>query len=799
MGLIRELKRRIWLVVAVMAVILSLTVGYVTAQQSYYASLLEMSTAQHQADLTCRKLKRESKRIAAKDAKVAAKTARWLTSIRASTEAIQQPESDWVESQPTKPAATRDHFHWAFSPLRKVEVPETDPADGQARNGIDRFIIRGLVDQDVGLQATADNHVLARRFWLGLTGLPPSAQDLQETEQLSQTGLDLLVAELLERDGYGEHWGQYWLDLVQYADSNGYEEDEIRPHAYPFRDFAIWAFNQDLPFDQFLRWQIAGDEINVHNPMAVAATGFLTAPPYNTFIPQESERYDELDNIVSTVGSAMLGVSVGCARCHDHPYDEITIDEYYSMVAIFKPTRREIRYLVPDTGDAFNAVAGEIDEFREEIRQMRLARVKEDRIADLEDFTEEEKDILRLPLDPNNKEQIRLLSLCRRCLMFDDTFIDEKTKPLPKDKERFDYLMSEIENRSPTLPPRPPQGLTIAGSEIGESPVLHGGSLSNQDGVVGPGFIDQLTAVDEEGNPLDWKHWDPSKPRTALAKWITDVDQGAGAVAARVAVNRIWQYHFGRGLVDTPSNLGTEGGEPSHPDLLEWLAGEFVDSGWSVKHIHRLILCSATYRQARLTGETPSEQDRKLYRGHRPTRLTAEMFRDSLLQIGGRLNRRMYGPPYQPPIPREGIMNRDKENPDKTWPTNVINRPEVRRRSIYAMRRRTNPIPMFQLFDSPCGLFSCPQRRDTIVPTQALALWNDQFVRQQSYWIATRILADTNQDQPAAVQQLFRETLGRHPDSHELARATAFLQRPDTKLEDLTQVLLMSNEFWYVN
>jgi hypothetical protein len=442
---------------------------------------------------------------------------------------------------------------------------------------------------------------------------------------------------------------------------------------------------------------------------------------------------------------------------------------------------------------------GEVDEFREEIRLMRLARVKEDRISKLEDFTEADKDLLRLPLDPNNKEQMRLLSLCRRCLMFDDTYIDEDTKSLPKDKQRFEYLMSEIKRRSPTLPPRPIQGLTIAGSEVDESPVLHGGSLSQQDGAVGPGFIHQLTAVDEDGEPLEWKHWDKSKPRTALANWITDIDQGAGAVAARVAVNRIWQYHFGRGLVNTPSNVGTEGGLPSHGELLEWLAGELVDSGWSVKHIHRLILCSATYRQSRLAGEQPSDEDRQLYRGHWPTRLTAEMFRDSLLQMSARLNRRMYGPPYQPAIPKEGIMNRDKENPDETWPTSVINRPEVRRRSVYAMRRRTNPIPMFQLFDSPCGLFSCPQRRDTIVPTQALALWNDQFIRQQSYWISKRLLAENEQDQQSASEQLYVEVLGRRSDSAERSRAAAFLKGKDVRFADLTQVLLMSNEFWYLN
>jgi hypothetical protein len=742
--------------------------------------------------------------LAEDDADVRSETLRWtniisnltghMTSQRSST-----PREDLVEHPAIE---SRNAGHWAFENLMRVRVP-TVLDQGRARNPIDRFIIARLEQNGLSLQPPASPWILARRLWLGVTGLPPEPEDIRQIENADSEDFDRFVDDLLTKTVFGEHFARAWLDLARYADSNGYEEDELRPHAYPYRDFVIWAFNYDLPFDDFVRWQIAGDELNEENPMAVAATGFAVAGPYNTFMPQESERYDELDDIVSTMGAAMLGLSIGCARCHDHPYDDVASREYYSLVSIFHPTRRELRYLLPDGGREFRKLGDPYDQRMEEVQQILLTRVKDDNIEELE-FTDAEKDLLRQPIDLNNEEQISLLSRCNRCLLVDESYIEDDTEPLPQDKERYDRLRAEMDELWETLPRRPIQGLTIAGSKVVAMPILKGGALANKGPNVGPGFLAVLTAGDVDWSEDVWRDWDSQqpqpRPRAALANWMTDKDRGAGALVARVIVNRVWQHHFGRGLVITPSNFGYEGEPPSHPDLLEWLAVELVDSGWSLKHIHRLILNSATYRQSTASAaETYRiDPDNRWFSRWSRKRLTAEMFRDSLLRLGGNLNSRVYGPAFQPSIPRDAIFNRDTDDIDETWPTNVVARPEVWRRSIYILKRRTNPVPMLQLFDASEGTFSCAQRSTTTVPTQALALWNSQLVRAQSARIALRLRQEASDSEAALVDRVFMLLVGRHIDQEENSKATSFL-RQGGKLADLCQVLLMTNEFWYID
>ena len=339
----------------------------------------------------------------------------------------------------------------------------------------------------------------------------------------------------------------------------------------------------------------------------------------------------------------------------------------------------------------------------------------------------------------------------------------------------------------------------IKGSAVEPTPVLWGGSLSQQGDEMSPRFLSAFAIAEDQAVHHQWQAWDAgasvARPRAAFANWMTDLNAGAGSLAARVAVNRVWLHYFGKGIVDTPSNFGREGAAPSHPELLEWLACELVDSGWNIRHIHRLILGSATYRQA---SQGDQELDRGLFHGWWQQRLTGEMFRDSLLQLSGNFNDRMYGPAFQPPIPRAAILNRDKNAPDDTWPTLVIDRPEIWRRSIYILRKRTNPLPFLQLFDAPGGLISCPQRRDTTVPTQSLALWNDGFIRVQSHQIAAHALADSKYQVPGAIRRLFLRVLGRDADEQEVLRVEDFLDQGHG-LGDFAQVLLLSNEFWYFN
>jgi hypothetical protein len=731
--------------------------------------------------------------IAERDREVLAETKRWSSLIDATTRKMLASDTFSV-STPTFHADIPERFegHWASQSLQRTTVPPCN--NPNARNPIDHFIEAKLQTANESLGALADNQHLTRRLHLSIIGMLPEESELRSLPPITADEADSMVDRLLQSRHFGEHWAQYWLDLARYADSNGYEEDEIRPQSYVYRDFVIWALNHNLPWDQFLRWQIAGDELQYENPLAVAATGFLTAAPYNTFMPQESERFDELDDIVSTVGSAMLGVSVGCARCHDHPYDDIAIDEYYSLVSIFRNTQRKNGYLDQIAGEPFR----DVDLWKEEVHEILLDSARDDNIEDL-DLTDDEKAILKLPLDPTNKEQLRLLSMCDRCLMVDDSYIDEDSEPAERDRERYELLVEKIDAAMEVLPTAPLRGLVIKGSDVTKIPVLWGGSLFQPGDKVGPRFPGAFAIASSPDIHKAWQSWDPNnsspKPRSAFAHWITDLQAGAGSLAARVAVNRVWLHYFGLGLVDTPSNFGREGSEPSHPKLLEWLACELVDSGWNIRHIHRLILCSATFRQA---SQRDDNVARDLFHRWWPQRMTAEMFRDSLLQLSGLYNDRMYGPAFHPPIPRAAILNRHEDDPDETWPTVVIERPEIHRRSIYILKKRTNPLPFLQLFDSPGGLISCPQRQDTTVPTQSLALWNDSVMRMQAQQIAARAFADSKYHLEPAIQRLFLRLLGRNADQQEVERIEEFLNQGN-ELGDFAQVLLMSNEFWYFN
>ena len=735
---------------------------------------------------------------AKRDREILAETERWKALIERTT-------AEMFNGDLTVPVApvfagdfpARDHGHWAYQSLKRPAIPPSDHP--HVRNPIDCFVEAKLQTAEASLGPPADGRSLMRRLYLSITGILPTESDLAGSSKMSPDEVDRLVERLLENPQFGEHWAQYWLDLARYADSNGYEEDEARPQAYVYRDFVIWALNQNLPWDKFIRWQIAGDELQHRNPMAVAATGFLTAAPYNTFMPQESERFDELDDIVSTVSSAMLGTSVGCARCHDHPYDDIAIDEYYSLISIFKNTIRESGYLDKIAGEPFR----EVDQWKEEVRQILLDGARDENIEELE-ISDEEKAILRLPLDPNNQEQLKLLSMCERCLMVDDSYIDEDSEPRDCDRERYELLVEKIEAAEEELPTPPLRGLVITGSDATTIPVLWGGSLQQPGEHVGPRFPASLATAESRELHHQWQRWDPeshhpdlntSRPRSAFAHWITDLNAGAGSLVARVAVNRVWLHYFGTGIVDTPSDFGREGATPSHPELLEWLACELVDSGWNIRHIHRLITSSATYRQEACQEDSLA---RNLFHRWQPQRMSAEMFRDSLLQLSGLYNQRMYGPAFHPPIPKAAILNRIEDDPDETWPTVVVDRPEIYRRSIYIMKKRTNPLPFLQLFDSPGGLISCPQRRDTTVPTQALALWNDRVIRMQAHQIAARAFADSKYQADETIQRLFLRLLGRKADSQEVKRLEEFLNQGN-EFGDLAHVILMSNEFWYFN
>lgn len=688
--------------------------------------------------------------------------------------------------------------------MKTPSVPESGDSTW-IKNPIDAFVLAKLNEKGLSPAAEADAWTLARRIWLDLKGLPPTPDQVLKFVASNSSGTyEQAVEELLADQAFGEHWASFWLDLARYSDSNGYELDELKPYGFTYRDFVIWSMNEDVAFDEFLRWQIAGDLIAPDNPMAVAATGFFTNAPVNNFRPQESERYDELADQVSTLGRGMLGLSIGCARCHDHFYDPISHKEYHRLVAVLKDTKRETRYLVRDQGQAYLDSGGrEYEAAKKEIEQILMESIKDANIEEL-DFTRAEKDLLKQPIDPDNQEQALLLSKCNRCLEVYVEDIGENTRPRPADRKRYYELKAIIQKHEPHLAPLPPMGLTLSGDFVSEMPILKGGKADQKGKKVGPGFLTELTTGMPRFDKDQWKSWSDS-PRVALAEWMTDTEGGAGALVARVIVNRLWQHHFGQGLVSTPSDFGLLGDEPTHPELLEWLAGELVRNDWSLKHIHRLIVNSATYRQSTTPLQESFELDRQnqwLARQNQ-FRMSAEVVRDSILYCSGNLNEKSYGRPVFVKIPEAAIFA-TQDDPDYIWPLNTSDEDDRRRKSIYLVKKRTIPIPFLNLFDLPDASFSCEKRSRSVVPTQALTLMNSPLVKENTIHLAEKLAAKFDRSEDV-IDQAFLVILGRRPSVAEMELCMeSFADDPvqpysTSSLIDLCHTLFMTNEFIYRN
>lgn len=598
----------------------------------------------------------------------------------------------------------RDRDFWSFRPLAQVKVPGTGLA-GWVRTPIDNFIAAALDAKGLQPNPPADRRTLIRRAYQVLIGLPPTPEQVNAfIRDEDPNAYEKLIDRVLASPHYGERWARHWMDIARFAESHGYEQDYKRPFAFYYRDFLIKALNQDMPYDQFLRWQVAGDELAPSEPLALTATGFLGGGAFPTQLTEmefESARYDELDDMANTTGLAMLGLSIGCARCHDHKYDPIPTHDYYRMVATFTTT------------------------IRSEIE---------------------------LPMTPGQKPNTVMVA-------------GEGVKPMKHhaDGRGFPHFYKETF-------------------------FLKRGDVRQKQDVVQPGFLQVLMR-----NGKDETHWRTgisnastrtSLRRSALANWLTDVDSGAGHLAARVIVNRLWQHPFGRGIVATPNDFGLQGTAPSHPELLDWLANDLIKNGWQLKRLHKLIMTSAVFMQNNAFDETRAKIDRDnvlLWRWT-PRRLEAEPIRDSMLHVAGMLDRTMYG---------AGSLD---EN--------------MRRRSVYFFIKRSELIPMMMLFDWPEHLVSIGQRSVTTTPTQALAFMNSPQGRQYAQGFASRLGGKAT---PAAVARGYQLAFGRDPTTQELTLLSSFVVnqaasyrqggRTDAEqlaLIDFCQTLLGLNEFIYI-
>ncbi len=687
-----------------------------------------------------------------------------------------------------------DREHWAFRPLARVDFK------GREQNLIDSYFGDRVQEEE------ASKRVLVRRLYFDLIGLPPTPSQVDAfLNDESPDAYESLVDSLLANRHFGERWARHWLDVARYADSNGYEGDADRDDAWPYRDWVIRAMNDDLPFDTFTQWQLAGDEYEPENPDAVVATGFLAAGTQRIPVPSDTKkaklkiRYDELDDIVGTTGSAMLGLTLACARCHDHKFDAIPARDYYRMVAAFSVTERGVYSL--------SKPRREFERWKDNQR----VAWREFKMESLE-LSEAEKYLLRQPLNKSVTSQRALYEEYGDKLEIEDT---ELRAWLPDDERAHWDALEKAADEMVLDPLAPQQAFSVVDRQ--PEPIidylLDRGSVESRNEEVTFGFLQVMTRgkspedywsevapeatrgdlFDESG----FAHPRSTFQRKALAEWIGDVEHGAGPLVARVVVNRLWHHHFGEGFVPTPNDVGVQSEDPIHIDLLDTLSGALVSNDWRLKAIHKEIVMSAFYRMP------SSGVAREGVPARRPIRLEVEALRDSILAVSGRLNRKMFGPPFRPIIPVEAISSRTTD----AYPTDIQDGPELWRRSIYAFTKRSVPNPMMEVFDSPEPDISCGRRNTTTVPTQALTLMNNPFVRDSAVQFAQRVITEVGLDPVSQVDRAYNLALARPPSSDERARALEFLgaasdargdRIPVEGLTNLCHLLFMLNEFIYV-
>lgn len=733
-----------------------------------------------------------------------------------------------------------DRLHWAYRPLSRPSPPRTSHM-AAARTPVDTFIQDALGKKGLALNKIAGPRTLVRRIYFDLIGLPPAQHEIDRFLLAASTDLqaavESLVDELLASPHYGERWARHWLDVARYADSDGQESDADRGTAFHYRDFVIRSLNADLPFDRFVRWQIAGDEVEPDNPEALAATGFIVAGPHavlpDTLMEEERirTRFNELDDMIVTTGSAMLGLTLGCARCHDHKYDPIPRRDYYRLLSAFNSGDRaelpllpmEEARLVRDREAAWQkdhaAAKMRLEEWIKNARKPHEETLRRGRIQNLK-ISDAEK--LLLENNPGD-ERARALSrkFSRELKLENRDFESRFTEQQKTEWQELEAGLKSIAGRKPPVHPTA-LGFSDFSQVPRETHLLARGDFRSPSEPVALGFLTVLTTgrTPEEF----WKtaresglRKDSTQQRRALAEWLTDLDHGAGPLVARVMVNRIWQHHFGQGLVRTVNDFGTRSDPPTHPELLEWLADEFVRGGWKLKLIHRAIVTSSTYLQETAfdTGKSAVDPENRLLWRKRPQRLEAEILRDTILASSGSLNTTMFGPAVKAPIERDAIQARNMKDP---YPADLQDTPSTRRRSIYVFHKRVVQQPLMQAFDGPDATASCGRRENTTVAPQALVLLNDRFVRARAGDFADRIVREAGHELPHQIRHAWGIALGRPPSLQELEASTRFIRSQvqarlnrtsgltreagagtREALTDFCQAIFAMNEFIYID
>jgi mono/diheme cytochrome c family protein len=690
--------------------------------------------------------------------------------------------------------------HWAFQPIERLPQPEVKNRHW-GRNAIDRFILARLEKQGIAPAPEADRVTLLRRVYLDLIGLPPSPKDIEDfLSDKRPDSYERVVEHLLASPHYGERWGRHWLDLARYADSNGYSIDSPRS-IWKYRDWVIDALNKDKPFDQFVIEQLAGDLLPQATAEQRIATGFHrnTQKYEEGGIDQEQFRVEAIVDRVNTTGTVFLGLTIGCCQCHDHKFDPLTQREFYQLFAFFNSCDEPTLELpTPEQLRKRQEVRGRIAELEKQLKTLDTATPE--RVAMWEgSLTPQSRAMLPakvqaiLAIAPNGRSFRQEQTVIAAYRNFEQVrhAVGGLGQPLNylaaahvhamMTRKTLEKKIAQLQKELPVIPTT----LVLQERKTPRTTNIHlGGDFLRKGAVVTPDVPHVLPPLSKTNRPT----------RLDLARWLIDP---RNPLTARVAVNRIWQQYFGLGIVETENDFGTQGTPPSHPELLDWLATEFRDRGWSIKHMHRLIVASATYRQSsrhRPELATIDARNRLLARQNR-LRLDAEVVRDVALSASGLLNRKIGGPSVYPPQP-SGVYAFTQI--PRNWQASTGS--DRYRRGLYTYFWRSAPHPDLTVFDAPDALSTCTRRNRSNTPLQALTLLNDQGFFEFAQALAGRILREGPSSDRERIAYAFRLCLGRQPNERERQTLERLLQKQhEAKALDawtsVARVLLNLDEF----
>jgi hypothetical protein len=754
-----------------------------------------------------------------------------------------RPEPETIAEE--SPWTDEERSFWAFQPVRRPPLPQVQ--NGSAvRTPIDAFLLAKLEQQGLGFSPETDRRTLARRLSFDLTGLPLPPERVEAfVNDPSPEAYPRLVDELLASPAYGERWARHWLDPAGYADSNGYtEKDTERPWSYRYRDYVIRSLNDDKPFDQFIIEQLAGDELlkppytnlSPEDANKLIATGFLRMAPDGTGegVDQNVARNDVVAETIKIVSTSLLGVTVGCAQCHNHRYDPISHVDYHRIRAIFEPALDWKKWRAPNArlvnmwSPAEHEQAAKV--------QAELKQIEENRLAELDGIVNEifEREVGKLPaeMQPLAREA-KATAADKRTPEHQQILKDHPSlkvdrgsaylyegKRLKEFNEKYEKLKAEATAK------RPADSFVACLTEVpGAVPATHlfyRGDINQPRQAVEPGDLSVLGSLGAT-IPAD----DPQLPTTGRRlAWARHLVSGKHPLVARVLVNRVWMNHFGRGIVASAGDFGILGEKPSHPELLDWLADEFVASGWRLKHLHRLIVLSTAYQQSSLRTDALQQKDpeNRLLGRMSVRRLEAEAIRDAILEVSDSRSDKMFGPPASVNPDEVGQVIIGKATRDGNGI--LVAKPDTGedqfRRSVYVQVRRSMPLGMLEPFDVASTAPNCEVRTSSTVPPQSLLMMNNTFILRQSELFAQRLVADAGEDIAAQVRRAWQLAYGLPAKDEDVTRAVAFIEGQRRHFEQLAkdakdakekptltpqqqataifcQALLSSNRFLYVD